>query len=123
MGTVTDTLSSYYNKTQVDELISNIDVSSQLEDVYEKINNIDGLAKFNVSYNSTSYTLSFFNGETKIKDANKKNVSISTMETGITSLLPAQHIRVSGYRIVMANSTILAQMARWLRMPGLSLLY
>lgn len=68
MSTVTDTLSSYYNKTQVDELISNIDVSSQLEDVYEKINNIDGLAKFNVSYDFTSYTLSFYNGENKIKD-------------------------------------------------------
>ena len=68
MSTVTDTLSSYYNKTQVDELISNIDVSSQLEDVYEKINNIDDLAKFNVSYDSTSYTLSFYNGEDKIKD-------------------------------------------------------
>lgn len=68
MNTVNNTLSSYYNKEEVDGLIANIDVSDQLNDVYEKINNIDGLAKFDVRYDKTTYTLSFFNGETKIKD-------------------------------------------------------
>lgn len=68
MDTVNNTLSSYYNKEEVDGLIANIDVSDQLNDVYEKINNIDGLAKFDVQYNTTTYTLSFFNGKTKIKD-------------------------------------------------------
>ena len=68
MHTVNNTLSSYYNREEVDDLIANIDVSDQLNDVYEKINNIDGLAKFDVRYDKTTYTLSFFNGETKIKD-------------------------------------------------------
>lgn len=68
MHTVNNTLSSYYNMEEVDDLIANIDVSDQLNDVYEKINNIDGLAKFDVRYDKTTYTLSFFNGETKIKD-------------------------------------------------------
>lgn len=68
MNTVNNTLSSYYNKEEVDGLIANIDVSDQLNDVYEKINNIDGLAKFDVQYDTITYTLSFFNGETKIKE-------------------------------------------------------
>ena len=68
MSTVNNTLSSYYNKEEVDGLIANIDVSDQLNDVYEKINNIDGLAKFDVQYDTTTYTLSFYNGEEKIKD-------------------------------------------------------
>lgn len=57
-------LLSYYTKTQVDELLKNVD----LTDVYEKINNIDGLAKFNVTYVSDTQTITFYNGETKIKD-------------------------------------------------------
>ena len=68
MSTVTDTLSSYYDKDEVDALIKNIDVSDQFDEVYAKIDAIDGLAKFNVEYDSTSYTLTFYNGEDKIKD-------------------------------------------------------
>lgn len=58
-------LLAYYTKEEVDGLLKNID----LTDVYEKINNIDGLAKFNVEYVSDSRTMTFYNGDTKIKDA------------------------------------------------------
>lgn len=68
MATVTEKLATYYNKTEVDNLISNIDVTNQLQDVYNKINNIDGLAKFKVEYTEATSTLSFYNGEEKIKD-------------------------------------------------------
>ena len=61
---ITEKLNSYYTSTQVDELLADIDLS----DVYEKIDNIDGLAKFNVEYNNTSSTISFYNGDNKIKD-------------------------------------------------------
>lgn len=57
-------LLSYYTKTEIDEMFKNID----LTDVYEKINNIDGLAKFNVEYTSDLRTMTFYNGDTKIKD-------------------------------------------------------
>lgn len=64
MQSVNDTLATYYTKTQVDELIDNID----LQDVYDKIDSIDGLANFNVTYDSATRVLTFYNGETKIKD-------------------------------------------------------
>ena len=57
-------LLSYYTKEQVDELLKNVD----LTDVYNKINSIDGLAKFNVAYVSDTQTITFYNGDKKIKD-------------------------------------------------------
>lgn len=60
---ITTYLLSYYTKEEVDRLLKNID----LTDVYNKINNIDDLAKFNVEYNSDTRTMTFYNGETKIK--------------------------------------------------------
>ena len=57
-------LLSYYTKEQVDELLKNVD----LTDVYNKINSIDGLAKFNVTYVSDTQTITFYNGDKKIKD-------------------------------------------------------
>lgn len=68
METVNDKLATYYSKTEVDDIINNLDISEQLEEVYDAIDNIDGLAKFNVDYDIPSNTLSFFNGENKIKD-------------------------------------------------------
>lgn len=59
---ISDVLSNYYTKTEVDNLIANIDLSS----IYEAIENIDGLANFRTSYNSESRVLSFYNGDTVI---------------------------------------------------------
>lgn len=56
-------LSDYYTKAQVDEKLKNVD----LTDVYNKINNIDGLAKFNVIYSNETKELKFYNGDSLIK--------------------------------------------------------
>lgn len=58
--------SETYNKNEVDDLIKNIDISSQLDEVKQQIADIDGLVKFNVEYNDPK--LSFFNGNTLIKE-------------------------------------------------------
>lgn len=60
---ITTYLSDYYTKTQIDDKLKNID----LTDVYNKINSIDGLAKFNVTYSSDTKQLSFYNGDKLIK--------------------------------------------------------
>ncbi|MDO5764124.1 MAG: DUF6273 domain-containing protein [Elusimicrobiales bacterium] len=56
-------LSNYYTKTEVDGLLEEID----LTEVYEAINNIDGLAKFNVELDPETNILTFYNGEAVIK--------------------------------------------------------
>ena len=60
---ITTYLSDYYTKAQVDEKLKNVD----LTDVYNKINNIDGLAKFNVTYSNDTKELKFYNGDSLIK--------------------------------------------------------
>lgn len=60
---ITTYLSDYYTKAQVDEELKNVD----LTDVYNKINNIDGLAKFNVTYSNETKELKFYNGDSLIK--------------------------------------------------------
>ena len=73
-GTVSDAvnnkvdaaLSSYYTKTQVDDIVHNIDISDQLDEVKQQIANLDGLAKFNVTYDGSKMT--FYNGETVMKE-------------------------------------------------------
>lgn len=64
---IATTLSEYYTKTEVDEIIENIDISDQLKELEDKINNIDGLASFKVDYTEDTKTLVFYNGETVIK--------------------------------------------------------
>lgn len=58
-------LSSYYTKKQVDDIVHNIDISDQLEEVKQQIANLDGLAKFNVTYDGSEMT--FYNGEAVMK--------------------------------------------------------
>lgn len=63
---VTTALSSYYTKTQVDDIVNNIDISDQLDEVKQQIAGLDGLAKFNVTYDGSKMT--FYNGETVMKE-------------------------------------------------------
>lgn len=63
---VNTALSSYYTKTQVDNIVANIDISDQLDEVKQQIANLDGLAKFNVTYDGSKMT--FYNGETVMKE-------------------------------------------------------
>lgn len=63
---VTTALSNYYTIPQVDELIQNIDISDQLDEVKQQIENLDGLANFNVEYDGKFMT--FYNGTTVMKE-------------------------------------------------------
>ena len=59
-------LSSYYTKSEVDSIVSNIDISDQLDEVKQQIANIDGLAKFDVQYDGNK--MKFYNGETVMRE-------------------------------------------------------
>lgn len=70
---VTAALANYYTSEQIDEIIANIDISDQLTELEQqitdtntRIDNIDGLADFNVEYDGS--TMTFYNGETIIKE-------------------------------------------------------
>lgn len=63
-----DALSSYHTKDEVEELINNIDISDQLEEVKLQIENMDGLANFNVEYDGS--TMTFYNGESVMNEIN-----------------------------------------------------
>ena len=65
-GKVTEALASYYTKSEVDDIVNNIDISDQLNEVKQQIADIDGLAKFDVQYNGSKMT--FYNGETVMKE-------------------------------------------------------
>lgn len=54
-------LKPYYTKGEVDQLIANIDISDQLEDIKNQIENIDGLANFKVEYDGQNMV--FYNGD------------------------------------------------------------
>lgn len=60
---VTETLSGYYTKLEVDEIVSNIDYSDMLNEVQKKIDAIDGLANLAIEYNSSTNIMTFKNGE------------------------------------------------------------
>lgn len=53
-------LGRYFTKTEIEELLANIDISKQLEEIQEQIANIDGLAAFSVTYDGQVMT--FYNG-------------------------------------------------------------
>lgn len=65
-GKVTEALASYYTKSEVDDIVNNIDISDQLNEVKHQIADIDGLAKFDVQYDGSKMT--FYNGETVMKE-------------------------------------------------------
>ena len=62
---VSSALSDYYTKTEVDDIVANIDISDQLAELENQIANIDGLAKFNVEYDGS--TMTFYNDTVVIK--------------------------------------------------------
>lgn len=62
---VTAALLNYYTKSEVDQIVSNIDISDQLEDIQRQIDSMDGLANFNVEYDGS--TMTFYNGQTVMK--------------------------------------------------------
>lgn len=61
---ISNALSDYYTKVEVDDLLKKIDLS----DVYAKIDSIDGLAKFDVTYDSDTRKMVFYNGKDTIKE-------------------------------------------------------
>lgn len=60
---VASELTNYYTKPEVNKLFDDFDISDQLQDVQNQIDNMDGLADFNVEYESTGQILKFYNGE------------------------------------------------------------
>lgn len=64
---IADELKNYYTSAEVDQKIAEIDYSDLLDGINKKIDAIDGLAKFDVTYNADTNTLTFLNGETTIK--------------------------------------------------------
>ena len=69
------TLLKYYTKEEVDELLANIDISSQLEGLTDRVKtletefeNFDGLANLSFTYDKDSKTLTAYNGEEVIDE-------------------------------------------------------
>lgn len=72
---IASTLSNFYDREEIDKMFEDFDISDQLTDVEERIGslentieNFDGLAALDITYNENTNTISFFNGEEKIKD-------------------------------------------------------
>lgn len=53
-------MDNYHTKEEIEILLDNIDISEQLDEVRNQIENLDGLANFNVDYDGTVMT--FYNG-------------------------------------------------------------
>ena len=75
VGYVQEVLLKYYTQEQVDKLFEDFDISDQLTGIEERvgdlenaIENFDGLAALSINYDEATNTISFFNGEEKIKD-------------------------------------------------------
>lgn len=56
-------LSKYYTKEEVDQLFEDQDFSEVLAEVQKQIDAIDGLSAFNSTYDETTNTLTFYNGD------------------------------------------------------------
>lgn len=68
-------LLQYYTKDEVNKLFEDFDISDQLVDITDRVTTLetefesfDGLAALDIQYNESTNTLSFYNGETLIKD-------------------------------------------------------
>ena len=98
---VQDELLNYYDKEKVDELFETFDISGKLTGIEGRIGNLetdlenlekefdsfDGLAALNVEFNEDTKTLSFYNGEEKIKDI---ILNISSEEDIANALKPIE---------------------------------
>ena len=72
---VQEVLLNYYTQEQINKLFEDFDISDQLTGIEDRITlieddfkNFDGLAALDITYTEDTNTLSFFNGEEKIKD-------------------------------------------------------
>ena len=59
-------MSNYYTREEVDILLDNIDISEQLDEIRLEIENMDGLANFDVGYDGAIMT--FYNGTSVMKE-------------------------------------------------------
>lgn len=65
---VSTELQNYYTKEEVDQLFEDFDISDQLQGIQDQIDNMDGLANFDVTYDSSTQTLTFLNGDVPMKN-------------------------------------------------------
>lgn len=63
-GKITSALSAYYTKPEVNKIVN--DINGEITKVKNDVANLDGLAKFNVTYDGSKMT--FYNGETIMKE-------------------------------------------------------
>lgn len=59
-------MSNYHTKEEIEVLLDNIDISDQLDEIRNEIDNMDGLANFDVGYDGSIMT--FYNGTTVMKE-------------------------------------------------------
>ena len=95
---VAGAFSEYYTIAQIDELLDNIDISEQLEDVIEQIENIDGLANFNVEYDGKIMT--FYNGETVMKEI---EINSDPSDAWTTSFIVSIDGKIATAKVEMQN--------------------
>lgn len=90
---VASELENYYTKTQVDQLFTDFDISDQLQGIQDQLDNMDGLANFNVDYESEGQILKFYNGEDIIQEINldmtPKAAWVSSYNTAIDNKISA----------------------------------
>lgn len=108
---VKEVLLQYYTIDEVDKLFEDFDISDQLTVIENRVGtledavkNFDGLAALNVSYNETTNTLTFLNGEEKIKDIVLDTTSdIATALTPINEDLAGIHTAIDDLPTTLAT--------------------